>query len=179
MKVFFINPPFKAEYGKFSRESRSPSIGRSGVLYYPLWLIYAAAVVEKHGFQVEFLEAPAKQIGKEESLDYIYQHGEGTKLFVLDTSTPSIYSDVSFGSLLKDKFPEAFILLVGTHPSAKPTETLQISSKIDAVARKEYDYIVRDLAIAIDKKNDFLTINGITFRNGKKNYTKSRCWLYC
>lgn len=33
MKVCFINPPFKAEYGKFSRESRSPSIGHSGVLY--------------------------------------------------------------------------------------------------------------------------------------------------
>ena len=33
MKVCFINPPFKAEYGKFSRESRSPSefcIIRSG-----------------------------------------------------------------------------------------------------------------------------------------------------
>ena len=47
MKVCFINPPFKAEYGKFSRESRSPSIGHSGVLYYPLWLIYAACVAEK------------------------------------------------------------------------------------------------------------------------------------
>ena len=46
MKVCFINPPFKAEFGKFSRESRSPCIGHSGVLYYPLWLIYAAAVVE-------------------------------------------------------------------------------------------------------------------------------------
>ena len=43
MKICFINPPFKAEYGKFSRESRSPCIGHSGVLYYPLWLIYAAA----------------------------------------------------------------------------------------------------------------------------------------
>jgi hypothetical protein len=32
MKVCFINPPFKAEYGKFSRESRSPSIGHSGVI---------------------------------------------------------------------------------------------------------------------------------------------------
>jgi len=50
MKVCFINPPFKAEYGKFSRESRSPSIGHSGVLYYPLWLIYAACVAEKNGF---------------------------------------------------------------------------------------------------------------------------------
>ena len=52
MEICFINPPFKAEYGKFSRESRSPAIGHSGVLYYPLWLIYAAALVEKNGFDV-------------------------------------------------------------------------------------------------------------------------------
>ena len=43
MKLCFVNPPFKAEYGKFSRESRSPAITKSGALYYPLWLIYAAA----------------------------------------------------------------------------------------------------------------------------------------
>ena len=54
MKVFFINPPFKAEYGKFSRESRSPAITKSGALYYPLWLIYAAAYTEKNGFEIEF-----------------------------------------------------------------------------------------------------------------------------
>ena len=49
MKIFFINPPFKSEYGKFSRESRSPAVTKSGALYYPLWLIYAAAYAEKQG----------------------------------------------------------------------------------------------------------------------------------
>ena len=49
MKVFFVNPPFKAEYGKFSRENRSPALTRSGTLYYPLWLIYTAAVCQKNG----------------------------------------------------------------------------------------------------------------------------------
>jgi hypothetical protein len=34
VKITFINPPFKTEYGKFSRESRSHSIGHGGVLYY-------------------------------------------------------------------------------------------------------------------------------------------------
>lgn len=62
MKICFINPPFKAKYGKFSRESRSPAIGHSGVLYYPLWLIYADALVEKNGFDVQFIDAPAKQM---------------------------------------------------------------------------------------------------------------------
>lgn len=64
MKVFFINPPFKSEYGKFSRENRSPALTRSGTLYYPLWLIYAAAVAQKDGFTVEFLDAPATPLNE-------------------------------------------------------------------------------------------------------------------
>lgn len=168
MKIFFINPPFKTEYGRFSRESRSPAIGRSGVLYYPLWLIYAAAVVENEGYRVEFLDAPAKRMNEENSLKYINEHGEGTKLFVLDTSTPSIYSDVNFGRLLKEKYPDAFILMVGTHPSALPYDTLKICEKIDGVAKKEYDYIVRDLAAAILNENDFSEVKGLTYRIGDK-----------
>ena len=71
MKICFINPPFKSEYGKFSRESRSPSIGHSGVLYYPLWLIYAACVAEKNGFDVAFIDAPAKQMNREQTLERV------------------------------------------------------------------------------------------------------------
>ena len=90
MKVCFINPPFKAEYGKFSRESRSPSIGHSGVLYYPLWLIYAACVAEKNGFDVAFIDAPAKQMNKEQTIERVKKEAADAKLFVFDTSTPSL-----------------------------------------------------------------------------------------
>lgn len=53
-KVYFINPPFKSEYGKFSRENRSPAVTRSSTLYYPLWLIYAAALCEQEEFLTAF-----------------------------------------------------------------------------------------------------------------------------
>ena len=62
MNIYFVNPPFKAEFGKFSRESRSPAITKSGALYYPLWLIYAALYSLKHGHNVHFLDAPAIQL---------------------------------------------------------------------------------------------------------------------
>ena len=65
MNIYFINPPFKAEYGKFSRESRSPAITKSGALYYPLWLIYAALYSSKQGHNVSFLDAPAKQLNED------------------------------------------------------------------------------------------------------------------
>lgn len=164
MKIFFINPPFKSEYGKFSRENRSPAITRSGALYYPLWLIYAASVCEKEGFAIAFLDAPAKPMTQEESLQFVERNGLGTKLIVINTSTPSIYNDIAFGAAVKRKYPEAKMILVGTHPSALPEETLNIDSHIDAVARHEYDYIVRDLAIAIRDRKDLSTVKGLTFR---------------
>lgn len=171
MKVYFINPPFKAEYGKFSRENRSPAITRSGALYYPLWLIYAAAVCDQDGFEVRFLDAPAKTFNEEECLDLIKRRGKGTKLFVLDTSTPSIYSDVRFAEKLKKMFPESKIMLVGTHPSALPNETLEISECIDAVARHEFDYIVRDFARAVRDNSEWSSVKGITYRDNGELYS--------
>lgn len=166
MKVCFINPPFKSEYGKFSRESRSPSIGHSGVLYYPLWLIYAAAVCEKDGFDISFIDAPAKQLNESRTLERVKNEAADAKLFVLDTSTPSIYSDAAFGATLKKIYPEVKIMLVGTHPSATPVETLEINDEIDIVARHEYDYIVRDTARAIRDDQDLSTVMGITYKDG-------------
>lgn len=164
MKVCFINPPFKAEYGKFSRESRSPSIGHSGVLYYPLWLIYAAAVVEKDGYEISFIDAPAKRLDETKTLERVKIEASDAKLFVLDTSTPSIYSDVKFAQSLKKNYPESKVMLVGTHPSVMDDETMGFGTSVDFIARHEYDYIVRDTVRSIDKKLDINSVRGLTYR---------------
>lgn len=168
MKVYFINPPFKAEYGKFSRENRSPAITRSGTLYYPLWLIYAAAVCEKDGFKIEFLDAPTVPLNEEESLCEIIKRGEGTRLFVIETSTPSIYSDIAFMEKVKKEFPHAVFILVGTHVSALPDETLGLSRAVDAVTRREYDYTIREIARCLKNNRNWREVLGITYRNEDK-----------
>lgn len=166
MKVYFINPPFKAEYGKFSRENRSPAVTRSGTFYYPLWLIYAAAVCEKEGFKVEFLDAPATPLNAEQSLDVIRLNGKGTRLFVMETSTPSLDNDIHFLERVKQLYPNALYVMVGTHVSALPEETLGFSDKIDAVTRKEFDYTIRDIAKCLRDGKDWTVTNGITYRKG-------------
>lgn len=165
MLVYFINPPFKAEYGRFSRESRSPAISKGGALYYPLWLIYAAAYAIKKGHEVLFLDAPAKQMNEDKALEIINHEKERKILFVLGTSTPSIHSDVEFGSVLKEIFPQSFVLLVGTHPSACPEETLSLNMNIDAIAQGEYDLTVTELASALETENSIEKVRGITYRN--------------
>src|SRR3989304_7118154 len=46
MKILCLNPPFKTEYGRFSRTSRSPAVTKSGTIYYPIWLCYVAGVLD-------------------------------------------------------------------------------------------------------------------------------------
>ncbi|MFH1093330.1 MAG: radical SAM protein [Candidatus Omnitrophota bacterium] len=163
MKVLLLNPPFLP---RFSRSQRSPAVTKSGTLYYPVWLAYAAGVLEQRGFDVKLIDAPAQGINKDQVMRIALDFNPG--LIVVDTSTPSIYNDVSFSAALKKMLADSFITLVGTHVSAMPEESLALDENIDAVARGEYDYTVADLAKTLQEKGDLNTVLGITFRkNGK------------
>ena len=162
MRVLLINPPFKPEHGRFSRSSRSPAVAKSGTLYYPFWLAYATGVLEKEGFEARLIDAPAAGSTAAAVLHQARAFAPG--LAVLDTSTPSIMSDVRFAAALKAAQPETFILLVGTHPSALPTETLNLERSIDGVAIGEYDYTVRDLARALKTGGDLRGVEGMALR---------------
>lgn len=168
MKIYFVNPPFKAEFGKFSRESRSPAITKSGALYYPLWMIYAAAYSRKCGHEVYFLDAPAKPLNEQQALDVIAGQAQDGMLFVFGTSTPSIKSDVAFAERVKRMYPSSFILLVGTHPTACAEETMGYSDAIDGIALGEYDEIVRELADTLERQGDLTGVRGLCLRKGEE-----------
>ncbi len=163
MKILLLNPPFLK---KFSRPQRSPAVTKSGALYFPMWLSYAAGVLEKEGFDVDLIDAPADGY----DLDYCIERAKGfsPNLIVLDTSTPSIYNDVEVAGKLKDEFPEAFVILVGTHVSALPDETLKMDKRIDAVAQYEYEWTLLDLVRTLDKRGDLKNVPGIIFRDNDR-----------
>lgn len=156
MKILFLNPPFLR---KFSRPQRSPAVTKSGTLYYPMWLSYAAALAEKRGHAVELIDAPADGL----EMDYIVDRIKGFApgMLVVDTSTPSIYNDVKVCEGLKGIFPDIFVLLVGTHVSALPVDSLGLSRSVDAVAAGEYDYTVLELAKALENKDGVNSVKGI------------------
>ena len=186
MKILCLNPPFKTEYGRFSRTSRSPAITKSGTIYYPIWLCYAAGVLEDAGHEVKVIDSCAYEYDLEKTLRLIAEFKP--QMAVLDTSTPSIYSDVKTGIEIKKILPDCFVVLIGTHPSALPGETLRLNEAIDAIAIGEADYTVREIAEKLseaDVKNlcsdaiyreKFLsTIAGIAFRvNGNIFINKER-----
>jgi len=167
------------QYGKFSREQRSPAVTKSGTFYYPMWLCYAAGLLEKNGFEVRIIDAPAKQTGIDEVLSSAKEFGPA--LTIVDTSTPSIYNDAAVAVKIME-LTKSFIVLVGTHPSAMPEETLRIDPSIDAVARREYEYTVLELALLLKKdlsdRNGLQAIDGLSFRNGDEFiHNKERAFL--
>ena len=144
MKIWVLNPPFLAKY---SRPQRSPAVTKSGTLYFPIWLAYCAGVLEEAGHDVTFTDAPARGITHEQVVRQAQTLAPG--MVVMDTSTPSIQNDIRVCEELKKVVPQAFIVLVGTHVSALAEETLGKSPAIDAVARREYEFTIRDLAALI------------------------------
>jgi radical SAM superfamily enzyme YgiQ (UPF0313 family) len=166
MRIAAINPPFLP---KFSRESRSPAVTKSGTLYYPMWLAYAVGNLEKHGHEVLFLDAPAQGMGLEEVKTKVISFAPHMAVF--DTSTPSIYNDIKAAVEIKAALTDLFVVLVGVHVSALPEATLRENDKIDAVAFGEYDATLVELAEIVPLLSDkraLEAIDGIAFRNAGK-----------
>ena len=62
----------------------------------------------------------------------------GPQLAVLDTSTPSIYADIDTGARIKELLPDCCVVLMGTHPTALPKETLDNKGSIGRSHEADY-----------------------------------------
>ncbi|MFA6455166.1 MAG: radical SAM protein, partial [Patescibacteria group bacterium] len=162
MKTLIINPP--AERG-FERSGRWPSKSTGGACQEPLFLAYAAAVLEKNNLAVELIDCRPDYISLEELEE---KATVDVGLIVLQTSTPSINLDLTVARALKQKNSKAKIALVGSHPTIFDIEILTDHAYVDLILRGEYDYTIRDVALAIENNRDFQEIKGITFISGGK-----------
>lgn len=162
MKVYCLNAPFHRNY---SSHQRSPAVTKSRTLYYPIWLAYAAGLLETHGFDVKLVDGPGEDIEFGTSIDRAREFKPD--LCIVATTTPSIHNDIAAAAALKEA-TGAFTILVGTHTSAAPLETLRDAPTVDAVTTKEYDWTVLELAerIAGGGDLDLGSIEGLVWRNG-------------
>jgi len=163
MKIIMLNPPF---FKKYSRQSRSPCVTKGGTFYYPYFLAYATAVLEKPGFEVMLLDAVARDLTKKETIEHVV--GYAPNLVVIDTSTPSIYNDIQVAGLIKDVIKDCHVTLVGTHPTALPEETLSTSEALDSVCRGEYEYTLLELAQRLSKNDTLEDVKGVSYRDTGK-----------
>jgi radical SAM superfamily enzyme YgiQ (UPF0313 family) len=160
MRIYVINEPFIEE---FCRTQRWAARTRGRVLRAPDWLAYATAVLEKAGFDVELFDFPAKGWDKDVLRKKI-RDGQ-PDFVVLDSTTPSIYSDLECAGIVKTE-SDASVIMVGPHASALPGETLEIGKgNVDVIAVGEYDYTIRDIITGWENLSD---VPGIVYRSDDK-----------
>jgi anaerobic magnesium-protoporphyrin IX monomethyl ester cyclase len=171
VKILILNPPFKTSCGRYSRASRSPAIAKGGTFYYPIWLAYVTGVLEQAGHNVKLIDAPARRMTVADVVSLARDWKP--ELAVLDVTTPSVYHDVELAAALKDEVPGAFVVLVGTHVTALPEETLELDEKVDAVAIREYDYTLRELAATLEIGGDIQSVAGLCCRSAQGELTRT------
>lgn len=161
-KILIINEPFVKD---FCRTQRWAARTRGRVLRAPDWLAYATSVLERDDFDVELYDFPAKNWDKDKLHELISE--KQPALVILDSTTPSIYSDIDCARICKTASPNTNVLMIGPHVSSLPEETLlEANGFVDAVAIGEYDYTVRDYAKAVINNQPLKDVKGIAYLEG-------------
>lgn len=171
MKVLFLCIPF---HTRFTRESRSPGVAPSGTLYYPIYLSLAASLVRQRGYTIDFLDATAKEYDLERTEKHVLAFQPD--LIIATSVTASVSHDVKVMDALAKK-TGAVTMLVGTHPTARPLETLKMSPSLDLVAVGEYDFTVLAVVEHFAKgglREGLSAIQGIAYRAGDQFFLNER-----
>ena len=129
MKTLFLNPPSYDDFdgGAGSRYQATREVWS---FWYPTWLAYPAGMLPGS----RLLDAPPHDYSPEQTVN----EAKGYDLVVIHTSTPSLRMDLRTAEAIKSANPNCTIAFVGGHPTARPEETLKLSTAVDIAARKEF-----------------------------------------
>jgi anaerobic magnesium-protoporphyrin IX monomethyl ester cyclase len=160
VKIYLLNAPY---IPRFTRDMRWQDTGRGGTLYYPIWLAYAAGVLEQAGFEIRLTDTAASGW---DMMKVLADIGECKPDFaVVDTSFPSLNNDISVAEKIKNAYPEVKIVMVGA-PASQFAGRMLASPGVDVVARWEFDFVLRDLMVVVQKGENLRTVKGISYKEG-------------
>jgi radical SAM superfamily enzyme YgiQ (UPF0313 family) len=141
-------------------------------------MAYATAVLERDlpDAKTVLYDFPAMGLEKQDLREIVKK--EKPDFVVLDSTTPSIYSDIECARIVKEESGSAGssgagVIMVGPHVSVVAEETLlEAKGAVDVICLGEYDYTVRDV---IKNWNDLYSVDGICFVKSSRTFrTKPR-----
>ena len=168
-KILFLNLPYKF---KISRSSRWPEKTKSGTLYYPYWLCYAAGVCMEKGYEVDLIDCITREMNTRDTVEYVRQ--SGCDYIMAEITTSTCFEDYQVLKAIKAACPNIMIIIGGTHATALSMKVLQECEEIDIIVNKEYDFLLADVIAAGKELAD---IKGITYRaEGQVIKNPERIW---
>lgn len=171
MKILFLNLPYKFP---ISRASRWPEKTKSGTMYYPYWLCYAAGVCIEQGIDTNLIDCIAKKMTPKNVVETIRDEKPDYIMAEITTSTCSY--DYKMLEMIRRHFSNIRIIIGGTHATVLSEKILEECGAIDVIVRQEYDFTIGEVITNWDSLEN---VEGITWRTktGKIMQNEDRMWL--
>jgi radical SAM superfamily enzyme YgiQ (UPF0313 family) len=164
MRVFLGNGPWRRPgYYGVRAGSRWPHYETDVASYmpFPFYMAYAAALLEREGFEVRIVDAIAERISEEE---YVQRAADfQPDLIILEVSTPSMDVDLRQTTAIREKCPNAKIAFAGLHLLDQGQDFLAGHRFVDFTLRGEYDYTALALAKTVASGGPLDQVLGLSF----------------
>jgi len=166
MKIVLFIPPSKQSknvardlvYGCWCKGKRI-----AGIQFPPLSLILVGTVLKQSGFDVILLDAAAEML----SMAAVKTRIKDCDFLIMLTSTMTINEDAAILKELKNNLPSLTTIVFGGHVTVEPQSSLS-KGGIDIIARREGEYIIRDLFLAFKNNQDWTKVKGVSYlKNGR------------
>ncbi|MEE9293770.1 MAG: radical SAM protein [Phycisphaerae bacterium] len=140
MRILLLSPPYLADY---MRNARCDFVSLSGTQWYPIWLGYAGAWLERCGHQVKLVDAPSAYLDHQATERVVTEwHPD---MLVVYTGQQSRDNDVEIADRLTEKIG-CTTVLVGPYYSASPEDTLGRSRAVHYGIHSEFECPLEELA---------------------------------
>ena len=167
MKILLANLPWeKGGHWGVRAGSRWPHIKTNLEKCYqpfPFFLAYAAALLKRENFEVKLVDSLALELPASDFLKVVRQ--EKPDLLVAETSTPSLWSDLSLLKRLPQSLPVA---LCGPETSIRDPQFLEKNQQVTYAFTGEYECTLLELAQRLEAGKDLSEVRGLIYReNGQ------------
>jgi radical SAM superfamily enzyme YgiQ (UPF0313 family) len=174
MKIFLVNLPWERQ-GRWgvragSRWPHIKTVQERNYLPYPFFLAYAAALLQREGFEVRLIDSLAIELSVKDFLAQVER--EKPDLLVAETSTPSLLGDFAIIDQLPRGLPVA---LCGPESNIRDPQFMAAHRRINYVFVGEYECTLLELAQCLSAGKPVDDILGLIFQeNGQFKVNPSR-----
>lgn len=178
-KALLLNPTWKSDerYGvrAGSRWPHTQNIYQDAIIPryipFPFFLSYTYALLQQENISSWISDAVSLGYNDDECLFEVV--GYEPDIILIETSTPSFYTDLAWAQKIKHYLPTTKICFCGTH-IAYEKENILTNPFIDFAIEGEYEEAFVDLCKALKENKDYKSIQGLIYKDEEKTVANGK-----